>query len=141
VAARVGSLDLTCTEVVADPLRTRQIVRNLITNAYRYGGHHVSIEVGSDAERAYVAVADDGEGVAEERRAEIFEAYHTTGGERTVTAAIGLGLTVSRQLARLMGGDVIYVHADRPRFELELRSAPSPAAPHGAETASTARPT
>jgi GAF domain-containing protein len=141
VTAKVRSVELRETDVVADPLRTRQIVRNLITNANRYGGDHVSIEVRADGDRAILAVADDGEGVPEERRAEIFEAYHTSGAERTVTAAIGLGLTVSRQLARLMGGDVTYVHADRPRFELGLRTAgapgPSPeigAMPGGRET-------
>ncbi len=122
VTRKIVDVDLTPTAVVADPLRTRQIVRNLITNAHRYGGEHISIAVRAEADRTILAVADDGDGVPEERRAEIFEAYHTSGGERIVTAAIGLGLTVSRQLARLMGGDVTYVHSDHPRFELELRS-------------------
>ncbi|MBT8208622.1 MAG: GAF domain-containing sensor histidine kinase, partial [Acidimicrobiia bacterium] len=122
VTDKVVDVDLTPTEVVADPLRTRQIVRNLITNAHRYGGEHISIEVRAEGDRTILAVADDGEGVPEERRADVFEAYHTSGGERIVTAAIGLGLTVSRQLARLMGGDVTYVHSDHPRFELELLS-------------------
>jgi signal transduction histidine kinase len=120
VTAKVGRVELMRTEVVADPLRTRQIVRNLITNAHRYGGDHIAIEVRAQDDRAILAVADDGEGVPEERRTEIFEAYQTSGGERSVTAAIGLGLTVSRQLARLMGGDVWYEHEPLPSFLLSL---------------------
>jgi GAF domain-containing protein len=121
VTAKIIELDMHPVEAIADPLRTRQIVRNLITNAYRYGGENVMITVRSEGDRAILEVADDGPGVPTERRNKIFEAYHTSGGERTVTAAIGLGLTVSRQLARLMGGDVTYVHGENPRFALELR--------------------
>lgn len=120
VTAKVSDVALTPTTVVADPLRTRQIVRNLVTNAYRYGGERVMISVTSDGSKAILAVADTGAGVPEERRHAIFEAYHTSGGERSVTEAIGLGLTVSRQLARLMGGDVWYEHEPLPSFRLSL---------------------
>ena len=125
ITAKVTSAQLTATRVEADPLRTRQIVRNLITNANRYGGDRIEIAVYPSDNRAVLVVADDGPGVAEERREAIFEAYHTSGEERITTGAIGLGLTVSRQLAQLMGGDVTYVHGETPRFELGLRLAGS----------------
>ena len=121
ITAKVAAVQLAATEVEADPLRTRQIVRNLITNANRYGGDRIEITVQPSGGRAVLAVADSGPGVPEERREAIFEAYHTSGGERIATGAIGLGLTVSRQLAQLMGGDVTYIHGEKPRFELGLR--------------------
>jgi two-component system sensor histidine kinase KdpD len=125
VTAKVGDVSLSPTRVIADPLRTRQIVRNLITNAYRYGGDQVMVSVTSDGSMAILSVADNGPGVPTERRNTIFEAYHTSGGERSVTDAIGLGLTVSRQLARLMGGDVSYEHEPLPSFLLSLELAPA----------------
>ena len=125
VTAKVTDVSLSPTRVVADPLRTRQIVRNLITNAHRYGGERIMVSVTSHGSKAVLAVADTGTGVPEERRQAIFEAYHTTGEDRSVTAAIGLGLTVSRQLARLMGGDVEYEHEPFPSFLLSLDLAPA----------------
>lgn len=125
VTAKVSDVSLSPTEVVADPLRTRQIVRNLITNAHRYGGERIMVSVASDGSKAVLSVADTGDGVPNERRNAIFEAYHTSGGERSVTDAIGLGLTVSRQLARLMGGDVWYEHEPLPSFLLSLELAPA----------------
>ena len=53
---------------------------------------------------------DDGEPLSLSGRTEIFEPY-TRAAERTgVTASVGLGLTVSRRLARHMGGDLAYDH-------------------------------
>ncbi len=125
LTAKIIDIDLAPAPVLADPLRTRQVVRNLITNAQRYGGDQVFITVTSQGDRTELVVSDDGAGVPETKRQSIFEAYHTSGAERTVTAAIGLGLTVSRQLAQLMGGDVEYVHSNRPSFRLTLRTAAS----------------
>jgi signal transduction histidine kinase len=122
LTAKIAEVDLIRAPVLADPLRTRQVVRNLITNAERYGGDQVFIAISVGPDVTELHVSDDGDGVPESKRQSIFEAYNTTGAERTVTAAIGLGLTVSRQLAQLMGGDVEYVHSNRPSFLLSLRS-------------------
>ncbi len=80
---------------------------------------------------AALDIADTGAGVPPERRESIFDAYNTSGEERIVTAAIGLGLTVSRQLAQLMGGDVSYLHEDLSTFRLSLPAvgAAKPTAP------------
>jgi signal transduction histidine kinase len=47
----------------ADPLRLRQIVRNLLTNARRYGGPKVTIEAGHESRGIFLRVRDDGAGV------------------------------------------------------------------------------
>ena len=68
---------------------------------------------------AVLEVADDGPGIPLDRRDRIFEAYEV-GETSGRTASIGLGLTVSRQLARLMGGDVVYDPEPMPTFRLSL---------------------
>jgi signal transduction histidine kinase len=97
---------------LGDPGRVRQILRNLIINALRYGGDHVTIETAA-APQPSVVVRDDGDGIPLEQREEIFAPYHRVGGRGdTVLGSLGLGLTISRQLARLMGGDLTYQYVD-----------------------------
>lgn len=107
--------------VYADPLRTRQIIRNLVTNADRYGGKTIVVQTRDDGESAILEVRDDGDPIPEQRRQRIFEPYWTSGPVRGAPAAIGLGLAVSRTLAELMGGAVSYRHdGEWSIFELAL---------------------
>jgi signal transduction histidine kinase len=103
----VQALDGTGT-AYADPVRVRQILRNLVTNADRYGGPHLRIEVGSRDGSASISIADDGPGVPEASVDRIFEPYQSAHEPGTEVKSIGLGLSVSRTLARLMGGDLLY---------------------------------
>jgi signal transduction histidine kinase len=112
---------------MADPVRARQILRNLIINSHRHGGESVHIIGRVDEELVHIAIADNGPGIPNDRVEEVFEAYATTGKRSGVTAAIGLGLTVSRQLARLMGGDVVYSKDVMSTFELSLPGVEVPA--------------
>jgi signal transduction histidine kinase len=96
--------------VDADPLRLRQIIRNLVGNAVRYGGDQVRVITSSDGATVSVEVRDDGRPLPAEDRVEIFEAYRRAGAVDGKPGSVGLGLTVSRRLARLMGGDVTYDH-------------------------------
>lgn len=105
----------------ADPLRLRQIVRNLVTNARRYGGDAILIEVEQLADLTTIAVIDDGPGVPEERKDAIFDAYERGHTDTIQPGSVGLGLAVSRQLARMMGGDILYRrHNDTTRFEVTV---------------------
>lgn len=92
----------------ADPARVRQILRNLVTNALRYGGDQITVRVGGDDRNVFVRVEDDGEGVDAEEQDRIFEPYRRAHDAPGVTASMGLGLAISRQLARLMDGDLTY---------------------------------
>lgn len=92
---------------MADSGRYRQVVRNLLTNARRYGGDRIVLDVGVRGDVAYIVVRDDGAGVAPDRWELIFEPYERTH-SRSTPGSVGLGLTVSRQLCRLMGGDLTY---------------------------------
>jgi len=93
----------------ADPVRIRQIIRNLLTNAFRYGGRSIVVSFGSGDGSAWLDVTDDGVGIPLEDRAAIFRPYGRSGSSPTVKASVGLGLTLSRRLAELMGGTLSYV--------------------------------
>lgn len=92
----------------ADSLRTRQIIRNLLTNAGRYGGGSIELVVKSRPSIATVTVRDNGPGVSNIDADRIFDPYYRTQEGLTTPDSVGLGLAVARQLARLMGGDVVY---------------------------------
>lgn len=107
-----------------DPVRIRQIVRNLLTNAIRYGGPQIAIEFGTGIGEVSVAVCDDGPGIPDAERDRIFLPYqiaHTPGSQ---PSSVGLGLSVSKQLAELMGGRLEYLHRrGRSIFSLHLPQA------------------
>ncbi len=94
--------------LVGDPSRVRQILRNLITNACRYGGDRVVIRFGRKDGSVSIQVLDDGLGLPPEEWERIFEPYYRAHGQESQPAAIGIGLSVARQLARLMDGDLVY---------------------------------
>lgn len=90
---------------IADALRTRQIIANLLGNAVKYtvrGRIEVRVELRGD--HVAVEVADTGPGLSPEEMEQAFEAFRRV--ERTGAGVngAGLGLSLSRQLARLMGG-------------------------------------
>lgn len=95
-------------KVFADPVRVRQIFRNLVANADRYGGPHITVRVDRFGDHFALSVIDDGPGIAEAERERIFDPYRRAHKEVGRTESVGLGLTVSRQLARLMNGDLSY---------------------------------
>jgi signal transduction histidine kinase len=104
--------------VWGDQLRIRQVVRNLVSNARRYGGPTRELHVESRSEQVRIAVRDDGQGLVPGLAGRLFEPLATGG----ASGSLGLGLSVSRGLARAMGGDLRF---DRRSgwtvFELILR--------------------
>jgi signal transduction histidine kinase len=112
-------------EVLADAGRVRQILRNLVVNAARYGGPNRRIVLERKGEMASIAVCDDGDPIPQGERNRIFEAYRRRDAASAVPGSVGLGLTVSRELARQMGGDLIYTHDGvEGSFTLTLPLAP-----------------
>ncbi len=106
---------------MADPVRVRQIVRNLITNAVRYGGTQVGLAVRRLDGMAVVEVSDDGRELPPEEAERIFEPYERASTEPSRPGSMGLGLTVSRSLARLLGGQLMLVRVgNRNVFRVTL---------------------
>ena len=97
-------------EVWSDPARLRQILRNLMENALKYGGNEVYISGDERREGTYtVIVADNGSGVAEADRQRIFEHFEQLSkGDARLEQGVGLGLPIARKLATAMGGDLWY---------------------------------
>jgi signal transduction histidine kinase len=105
----------------ADGVRVRQILRNLLVNARRYGGENIEISVEGSGDVIIVQVRDSGEGIPADDRDTVFEAYQTANDGRANPASVGLGLTISRTLARSMQGDLSYFYEDGwSIFELTL---------------------
>lgn len=105
----------------ADPLRVRQIIRNLVTNAIKYGGDRIAIAVQETDDTSTVVVSDNGVGVADREAKLIFERYYRSDQSPTQPGSVGIGLAVSRQLAEMMGGTLRYIGGPgNHRFELSL---------------------
>jgi two-component sensor histidine kinase len=102
--------------------RVLQILLNLLGNAVRYSpqGSQVWLRVEREGSRARVVVADQGEGLSEEQQAKAFEKFERLG--RQGDGGSGLGLYISRRLARAMGGELSVESAQGQgaRFTLEL---------------------
>ena len=99
----------------------RQILRNLLTNAERYGGEEVEIRLSAVNSQCRIIIADDGPPISPDRQQAIFDPYVSAheGGQQL--GSIGLGLFISRKLALLMGGDLAYRHdGEHGMFELSL---------------------
>jgi signal transduction histidine kinase len=92
-----------------DARRVEQILLNLLTNAIRHSppGSEVSLSVDRDVANLVFVVRDAGPGVPEEEVERIFDIYVTKAGEER--EGTGLGLPLSRRLARLMGGELLAV--------------------------------
>ncbi len=111
----------------ADAQRVRQILRNLLSNALRYGGTYREVRLGRDDDSVWVEVADSGLPIPEEDRERIFDAYTGTRDGGSHVGSMGLGLFISRKLARLLGGDLAYAHDGAfGVFRLELPMAEEP---------------
>ena len=106
--------------VTGDSGRIRQILRNLITNAQRYGGDKIRVVVRAGDSIAAVEVRDSGPPLSADESEEIFSRYYRNRQTPGVTASVGLGLTVSKELARLMGGDITYHHDGEAVFTVRL---------------------
>jgi signal transduction histidine kinase len=109
---------------LADSARLEQVVTNLLSNAYRYGGRHVRVEASRSSGRVLLTVIDDGPGVPHELVSSIFEPF-TRGRGVSGTIGSGLGLAISRRLVDAFQGRMTYEHGvpHGSRFVVELRAA------------------
>jgi signal transduction histidine kinase len=94
---------------LADRAKAEQVVLNLLSNAVKFtpAGGRIVVNCGTRHDRVVVTVTDTGPGIPLEQQAAIFEPFVQLG--RSLTSGhegAGLGLAISRDLARAMGGDV-----------------------------------
>jgi two-component system sensor histidine kinase MtrB len=125
VAARGwdGRVRLETTDVVitSDPRRLEGIVANLVGNALEHGGDGASVRVGRDENGPFLAVADEGPGIAPEHLPHLFERFYKADPARS-SGGTGLGLAIAQENARLLGGriEVWSAQGKGARFTLRL---------------------
>jgi len=104
-----GALD-----VLADASGLERILTNLVDNAKKYGSQPITLRLSRAADRAELRVVDAGAGIAHPKR--IFQAFTREKGAPRAkeagssTRGLGLGLAISRDLARAMGGELTLEH-------------------------------
>ena len=93
--------------VLGDEMRLRQLVANLVRNAFEHtpAGPSVSIRVHAEGDKAVLTVSDRGPGIGEEHRDRIFERFYRADPSRTrASGGAGLGLSIVASIAEAHGG-------------------------------------
>ena len=92
--------------VLADRVRLRQVLVNLISNAVKYNrkGGTVRVRVWQDGPHVALQVSDTGMGLSPDQQAHLFEPFNRLGAERTSIDGTGIGLVIVQRLISLMGG-------------------------------------
>lgn len=102
------SYDAADITVFADPLRLRQVVDNLLSNALKFTpeGGAITVEAGQDEQGPFIAVRDTGVGIAPEDLDVVFEPFRQVGDGSTYRAGTGLGLALTKRLVEQHGGTI-----------------------------------
>lgn len=98
--------------IVADELRLRQILLNLLSNAAKFTDSGYCLfrvkaqSLADERTRLTFVVEDSGPGIAKDQQNEVFEPFKQSGERLKYSEGTGLGLSISRQLAELMQGEL-----------------------------------
>ncbi|KRB38177.1 hypothetical protein ASD93_06665 [Microbacterium sp. Root180] len=108
-SSRAVTIDTTGLEEAgawADPLRLRQVVDNLVSNAIAYNkdGGTVFLGTTTDGTSTWILVRDTGIGISEADRSRLFQRFYKAGAERR--SGTGLGLAITRDIVRAHGGEI-----------------------------------
>jgi two-component system heavy metal sensor histidine kinase CusS len=104
----------------------RMVVVNLLDNAIKYNGEggRIQVTLTAEADRVTLRVGNTGKGVGPDEAGRLFDRFYRAA-HTTEVRGSGLGLSLARELARAMGGDLVLAVATREwtEFELTLRAA------------------
>ncbi len=108
---------------VTDKEAVTKIISNLLNNALKYATGRISVALTSDKERLTIKVGSDGEKIGDEERERIFETFYQTDKSQEQKNGVGIGLPLSRSLARLLGGE-LYLEAEGSQENVFVLSLP-----------------
>jgi signal transduction histidine kinase len=94
--------------VVADPERVRQIVLNLINNAFKYAveGKKIRVRATRRSESVLIEIRDYGPGIPLDKQSKLFESGYQLSGRDSQTGGLGIGLALCKILVELSGGRI-----------------------------------
>ena len=100
-----------CADVLvrADHTRLKQVLLNLLSNAVKYNRKNGSITLTvtvMDNDMLRISVADTGLGIPEDQKEKLFQPFERLGYESSEIEGTGIGLTITRELVRLMHGEI-----------------------------------
>lgn len=110
-------------QVLGDTDQLRRVVRNLIENAVRHARSTVGVEVREEGRAVILAVTDDGAGIPDDQREQVFERFTRLDDARSARAGgTGLGLAITREIVQRHGGTVVVdpVHPTGTRMVARL---------------------
>lgn len=92
----------------ADPVRLGQAVGNLLSNAVKFtpAGGTVRVSAGHANEQVWIAIEDDGPGIAVEEQARVFDPFYRGNQGKRFVEGMGLGLSIARDLVKAHGGEL-----------------------------------
>jgi signal transduction histidine kinase len=105
-AVVIDTAGVSAGQVSGDASDLQRLVRNLLDNAVRHAAHHVSISLAERDEAVELVVNDDGPGVPEEAREQVFERFTRLDGSRARGEGTGLGLAIARGIVDQHGGTI-----------------------------------
>lgn len=110
IAIHVDAVSLDAVWVRADPDRLRQILLNLMSNAVKYNKPQGQVTVHGDLDkgRFRIGVTDTGNGVPEDQVENLFKPFSRLGLEASSIEGTGIGLSLTKNLAEMMGGDITF---------------------------------
>ncbi len=109
VTLQIDESCISHTDVYADRTRLKQIILNLLSNAYKYNVRGGKVEVSfcvTTEGAARLIIKDTGIGFSMQQRDLIFEPFNRLGAEFSEVEGTGIGLTITKQLLEMMGGNI-----------------------------------
>ena len=95
--------------VYADRTRVKQVLINLLSNAIKYNREHGTVEVTCKpkaGKRFRISIKDTGEGLPQEKLAQLFQPFNRLGQENSAVEGTGIGLVMAKKLIEQMGGNI-----------------------------------
>lgn len=108
LAYRLTAFDDSQIPIVSDRMKTKQILINLISNAFKYSNRGtVAVSVEQESDFYVISVQDDGIGIAPENLENIFDEFRQVDGTYTrKVGGTGLGLSITKKFVEMLGGSI-----------------------------------